>query len=92
MSDEYTPTTEEVRERFYIRTFKPDMGSLRAEAFDRWLAERDAATRTAALEEAAEEWSEWEVFMASDGMPSIRKHGQTVSEWLRARAAKEETK
>ena len=42
MSDEYTPTTKEVRESFYIHTFNRDMEHLRAEAFDRWLAAHDA--------------------------------------------------
>ena len=50
-----------------------------------------AATRTAALKEAADHWSAWETFTASDGNISIRQHGQTVSEWLRARAAKEDS-
>lgn len=46
------------------------------------LAEHDSRV----LEEAADRWSEWETFVASDGVTSTRQHGKTPPEWLRARA------
>ena len=57
MSDEYTPATSDVRDQF--AAYEDPRKKLlydyptEAEAFDRWLAAHDAATRTAALEEAA---------------------------------------
>lgn len=53
-----------------------------AEALRPWLAEHDAAL----IESLADEWSEWETFTASDGHKSIRQHGLSPDEWLRARA------
>ena len=54
MSDEYTPTTEKVRND-YAYDWNGGFVDARYELqFDRWLAAHDAATRTAALEEAAE--------------------------------------
>ena len=46
------------------------------------LAEHDAAL----IESLADEWSEWETFTASDGHRSIRQHGLSPNDWLRARA------
>lgn len=58
---------------------------------------RDTAARAAvaaarpvieaeALRKAADEWSEWETFVAADGHTSIREHEQRPDDWLRARA------
>ena len=49
MSDEWTPTTEDIRTSWYDDWFP----SLSYAAFDRWLAAHDAEIRTATLEEAA---------------------------------------
>ena len=46
------------------------------------LAEHDAAL----IESLADAWSEWETFTASDGHRSIRQHGLSPNDWLRARA------
>ena len=46
------------------------------------LREHDAAL----IESLADEWSEWETFTASDGYRSIRQHGLSPNDWLRARA------
>ena len=46
------------------------------------LREHDAAL----IESLADEWSEWETFTASDGHRSIRQHGLSPNDWLRARA------
>lgn len=93
MSD-YMPVTSQVRETFAhddraeyedpitYPTFVKDQ----RHAFNRWLAAHDAEIRTAALEEAADHWSEWEAFKASDGIMSVRQHGLTVEAWLRERA------
>ena len=56
MSDKYTPTTYEVCLDFAWVDGYPYEGAvdpIRKAAFNRWLTEHDAATRTAALEEAA---------------------------------------
>ena len=51
MNDEYTPTTAHVREVF---SNKPGGDYVKQQLiFNRWLTAHDAATRTAALEEAA---------------------------------------
>ena len=46
------------------------------------LVEHDAAL----IESLADAWSEWETFTASDGHNSIRQHGLSPDDWLRARA------
>ena len=46
------------------------------------IREHDAAL----IESLADEWSEWETFTASDGHRSIRQHGLSPNDWLRARA------
>ena len=64
MSDEWTPTTEDIRTSWYDDWFP----SLSYAAFDRWLAAHDAEIRNAALEEAAvivrnnfgRSWVAWE--------------------------------
>ena len=57
MSDEWTPTTKQVRQG-YIWDYCPENTEERKILFDRWLAKRDAKrdakVRTAALEEAVE--------------------------------------
>ena len=60
MSDEYTPTTEDIRSSYRIsdndKVTHPGLAwdrIITAEGLDRWLTAHDAATRTAALEEAA---------------------------------------
>ena len=60
----------------------------RAAEFDRWLVAHEATVKAEALREAAEQtdW-EWETFLAADGVRSIRQHGKTPSDLLRARAA-----
>jgi hypothetical protein len=54
--------------------------------FDRWLARRDKAVAAGALRAASVMDFEWEVFIASDGIPTIRKHGKTPAQVLRDRA------
>ena len=46
------------------------------------IREHDAAL----IESLADAWSEWETFTASDGHRSIRQHGLSPNDWLRARA------
>ena len=90
MSEDNIPTTATIREwASYVPngTIGMHISSRDAAAFDRWLAAHNAEIRTQALKAAADQWSEWEPFRASDGIISIRQHGQTVSEWLRNRAA-----
>lgn len=54
MTNEYTPTTEEVRDGFATEQLAAWRdGRLLAE-FDRWLAAHDAGVRATALEEAAQ--------------------------------------
>ena len=54
---EYMPTTERVRHDYGYATGNGGFADHRYELqFDRWLSAHDAATRTAALEEAAWEW------------------------------------
>lgn len=54
MSDEYTPTTEEVR-RGYVDTLDALGGAvLGAGQFDRWLAARDREVAAKALRDAAD--------------------------------------
>jgi hypothetical protein len=48
--------------------------------------DRDIQVGNAALRLAADEWTEWETFIASDGIRSIRMHGLSPAEWLRKRA------
>ena len=47
-----------------------------------WVRNHDAAL----IESLADAWSEWETFTASDGHRSIRQHGLSPNDWLRARA------
>jgi hypothetical protein len=56
-------------------------------AADREPGLREAAIKAEALREAAEEWTEWEVFIAGDGERAIRMHGRSFPDWLRDRAA-----
>ena len=56
------------------------------EAHNRWLAAHDREVAAGALRDAADEWSEWETFTASDGNKSFRMHGLSPDQWLRARA------
>ena len=57
MADEYTPTTDEVRERF-IDGFPFDTWAVSRDQcgreFDRWLTARDRAVAAGALREAAD--------------------------------------
>lgn len=46
----------------------------------------EARLKAAALREAAEEWSEWEVVVDVDGERFIRRHGKPPDVWLRDRA------
>jgi hypothetical protein len=87
MSD-YVPTTSTVRagwsdgHPFYATT-----GSYERYAeFDRWLAAHDREVAAKALRDAAAIDFEWEVFVADDGINSIRQHGKTPSELLIERA------
>ena len=57
------------------------LGALSTAAADA-IREHDAAL----IESLADEWSEWETFTASDGHRSIRQHGLSPNDWLRARA------
>jgi hypothetical protein len=56
-SDEYTPTTEEVREEFKISAFSSAEFDIRGEAFDRWLAQVERAAAVKALRRAAD-WAD----------------------------------
>ena len=53
MSDEYTPTTKQVRHDYAYNWNTESVDADFVARFDRWLAAHDAAARTAALEEAA---------------------------------------
>ena len=55
MTDQYTPTTEEVR-RGYSKLIARQRGSYSSicDEFDRWLAERDARIESAAEQRGAE--------------------------------------
>ena len=53
------------------------------------LEAHDREVAAGALRDAADEWSEWETFTASDGNKSIRMHGLSPDQWLRARAVLE---
>ena len=50
------------------------------------IAAHDREVAAQALRDAANEWSEWETFTASDGNKSFRMHGLSPDQWLRARA------
>lgn len=54
---EYTPTAEQVRERYVYDEWVDD--EARGPEFDRWLAAHDAEVRAAALHEAAEFIQPW---------------------------------
>lgn len=57
MSDEYTPTTEQVLDNYVegMSAFYGDSGQVEyARQFDRWLAAHDAETRAKALEDLAD--------------------------------------
>lgn len=45
-----------------------------------------------ALRDAAEDWTVWEVFTASDGTVGLRGHGLRPEEWLDKRADEMEAK
>ena len=47
-----------------------------------------AAAKAEALEEAADDWTEWEVYEDADGARSIRRRDVPLPSWLRARAAR----
>lgn len=90
MSDEYTPTTAEVRERAsHLGIFGPDRRQ--AEEFDRWLAEVERAAAARALSEIAKDSAALEE-AARDGMNSRRgpypwNAAKGVRDMLHARAA-----
>lgn len=66
VADDYTPTTEEVREAiaewaWSRRMFRPELGQSDGKEGDRWLAGHDAEVRAAALAEQGEPEWEWKV-------------------------------
>jgi hypothetical protein len=81
---EYTPTIEQVRQ-FFAASFPRDIAPLRkAEAFDRWLAARDAEVAARALDDFAG-W--WENKYSFDDAPGYTYEDEPiVSRYLRARA------
>ena len=82
MSD-YTPTTDEVRDRYAWG--RSDVGYVsydEAEAeFDQWLAEHDAKVKADALRDAAEAWAEDPESVDSETPADTRN-------WMRDRADK----
>ncbi|WP_323986220.1 hypothetical protein [Microbacterium plantarum] len=72
MAEQYTPTTEEVREyleaadRVTAHMFSPDAPDA-AEAFDRWLAAHDAQVRAEAIRTAAGGWEYGAIYQADNG-------------------------
>jgi len=48
---EYTPSTEEVREEYWLASGDPSRDSKAKPEFDRWLAEHDRAVAAAAWDE-----------------------------------------
>lgn len=54
MTDNYTPSTEEVRVSFYSSPGNRDWEAARLLAFDRWLSANNTAVRKKALKEAKE--------------------------------------
>lgn len=98
MSDEYTPTTEEIAEWYshkggsklsphYARSL-----DTRRREFDAWLAKHDAEVAAKALEEAANAWhvNGWAHVMPAKGAERaqiILHVAQAATEMLRARAA-----
>ena len=81
MSD-HIPTTKFIREAANVNG---SIGVSYSE-FDHWMEAHDREVAAQALRDAADEWSEWETFTASDGNKSIRMHGLSPDQWLRARA------
>jgi hypothetical protein len=84
---EYTPTREEVRERF-IDGFPMDTWAVARDEcgreFDRWLTKHDAEKQAEALEQAATEFHN----RLPDGTGNGRAYNShTVARMLRARAA-----
>lgn len=73
MSDQYTPTTDEVRDHWVNAGFEGDTDS-----FDRWLAEHDSEVAAKALRDAATEMRE---------ILRFRTLGAPSDEWLERRAA-----
>lgn len=51
MADQYTPTTEEVREEFWAASGQPRRGGAAFAEFDRWLAAHDAQVLDAFFDE-----------------------------------------
>lgn len=91
--DDYTPTTEQVREAFSVPWHEPedhDIGEYRAE-FDRWLAERDATIEAAAeqrgaikaLREAAKDWR-WSAWADAPRNPIAAAN--YTGDWIENRA------
>ena len=56
------------------------------------VAEVEKRAAINALREAAEDWTIWEVFTASDGTVGLRGHGLRPEEWLDKRADEMEAK
>lgn len=85
MAEQYTPTTEEVREyieaadRVTAHMFSPDAPDAAA-AFDRWLAAHDAQVRAEALAEVTDELVEVaaEAIWNLNPMPSWRTWSERV--------------
>jgi hypothetical protein len=93
VDDEYTPTTDEVREwtRVAGNEVAPWMEAEYGEQFDRWLAAHDREVAAKALEDAAENIEiRLTVAVSADGRPiKVLKEGttETAREWMRNRAA-----
>lgn len=67
-------------------TMRTTIASLLAAGYSLPDPARDAALRAEALREAADEWSEWEAFVAADGHRSLRQSDHRPEDWLRERA------
>ncbi len=83
MTDDYTPTTEDVREDFAFPWSPEQIGDrpARVAAFDRWLAAHDAEVRAGVV---AEEWISYargipgEFMIPESKGPNYATHQRTV--------------
>lgn len=81
MTEQYTPTTEEVRNQYAVALSTSSgvfLSESLLERFDRWLAERDAEVAAMAVEGLAESYAY---------VHAVERTHSYVYKWLRARAA-----
>ena len=87
MTDAPKPTLTEAEQRALFSAYTEDSITALRDVIETVKADAWAAARREALLEAADAYSEFEVYIDSDGLRSIRQHHLSTPEWIRKHAA-----